>query len=112
VSGVSYFSYDDPNAGPGFYVRLDVSDSNHSSQGQQAPYDFDVVDRANNQIADVSSASGVGQPPNCFDINSTSLDVLPGQTVKFPQPICFELSSTADRIQAFVDVDFELTIKL
>jgi hypothetical protein len=109
---VSYFAYDDPNAGPGYYVRLDVSDANHSTQGQQAPYDFEVVDSANSQIGDVSTAPGAGQPPNCFDIDSTSLNVLSGQTVKFPQPICFELSGATDRIRAFVDVDFELTIKL
>jgi hypothetical protein len=112
VSDVSYFSYNDPNAGPGYYVHLDVSDANHSSQGQQAPYDFEVVDSSNHQIQDVSTATGDGQPPNCFNINGTSLNVLSGQAVDFPEPICFELSGPSDQIHAFVDVDFELTIKL
>ncbi len=112
VSDVNYFNYNDPNAGPGYYVRLDVSDANHSSQGQQAPYDFEVVDSSNQRIQDVSTASGDGQPPNCFNINGTSMNVLSGQTVDFPQPICFELSGPTDQIHAFVEVDFELTIKL
>jgi hypothetical protein len=112
VSNVAYFSYDDPNTGPGYYVRMDVSDANHSTQGQQAPYDFQIVDSAGQMIEDISSASGAGQPPGCFDADASPVNVLPGQTARFPQPVCFELGSAADRARSFVDVDFELTIRI
>jgi len=58
-----------------------------------------------------SQAAYTGQaPPSCYDLSDSQITVLSGQTYTFPEPICYQLSSSTDRIQAVLDTDIGSTI--